>query len=264
MGSSVFICGSILLCSGCTFFACSGDGPLKREELSTWAGLAPWPKPEAKDLRRRTARLREIPVPSFRPWAGKYGYREGPRGLSRTAPGPWGVPLTPVPGYAVRGTSSLWLRLAPSVRLGEWLYSPLTPPAAGAEGESEEPTEQREFYAGEQVRGFGFVLGDFLFWNARSEAFDTEDIERVAAERVDVALGWGLGVTRVRRIVPVDAEGRPGLHALADTKKDIYDVRYLYQDGRIFALGMVGWGRVNHRYYLQLFWIPIRLGRAEE
>jgi hypothetical protein len=278
--SSVFICGSILLSSsGCTFLACSGDGPLKREELGNWAKLAPWPEPEARDLRRRTARLRQIPVPSYRPFAGEYGYREGPRGLSRLAPGPCSVPLTPAPGYAVRGTSSLWLRLAPSLRLGEWLYSPLeegpaevaparegigTNPPAGAQPAGGAAAQKREFYAGEQARGFGFLLGDFLFWSARAEVFQTDDIERVAAEQVEVAWGWGLGATRVRRIVPVDADGRPGLHALADPKKDIYDVRYLYQDGRSLLFGMIGWGRVNRRHYLQLFWIPIRLGQAGE
>lgn len=245
--------GGVLLLAqgGCTFFACSGGGPLKREELGNWAGLRAWPEPAPRWLRRKLARLKTIKVPSFRPFAGEYGYTEGPHWLSTSIPDAWDVPLTPAPGYEVRGTFSLWLRAVPSTRTGHWVYTPLSDGGG------------REFYAGETGWGFGLFVGDFLFSNTRAEAFDTERLERVAAQQFDVWLGWGIGSTRLRRIVPVDADGRPGLHALADPKKDIYDVRYQLKDGRILLFGLLGWGRVNHRYYMQLLWIPIPLGRAD-
>jgi hypothetical protein len=235
---------------GCTFFACSGDGPLKREELGNWAGLTPWPEPAAAAMYRRIKTLKQIPVPTFRPFAGRYGYTEGPHWLSTVLPDPWDVPLTPVPGYEVRGTFSFWLRLVPSGRNGHWVYSP----ADGGEG--------REFYAGERAQGIGLLLGDFLYSASRAEAFDTQRLDRVAARQMDVPLVYGLWSTRVRSILPVDDEGRPGLHALRDPELDPYDARYELKDGRIWLLGLFGWGRVNHRYYLQLLWVPIPLNRA--
>ncbi|NQT52192.1 hypothetical protein HQ576_09090 [bacterium] len=234
---------------GCTFFALSGGGPLKREELGNWAGMGQWPPPEPRSLRRRVQRLKTIPVPAFRIFGGEYGYTEGPHWIRTGVPDAWDVPLAPVHGYQVRGTCSLWLRLVPSQRGSHWLYSPLD------EG-------QREFYAGETAWGMGLLIGDFLFSNTKAQAFDTMRCEHVAAQQLDVWLGWGIGSTRVRRVLPVDADGKAGLHALADPKKDVYDVRYDLRDGRTLLFGLLGWGRVNRRHYLQLLWIPIPLGKA--
>ncbi len=235
---------------GCTFFACSGDGPLEREELGNWAGLTPWPEPAAAAMYRRIKTLKETPVPSYQPFAGRYGYAERPWLLGALDAVPWSVPFTPAPGYHVRGTFSFWLRWVPSGRNGHWVYSP----AEGGEG--------REFYAGERARGIGLLLGDFLYSASRAEAFDTRRLDRVAARQMDMPLGWGLWSTRVRSILPVDDEGRPGLHALSDPELDPYDARYELKDGRIWLLGLFGWGRVNHRYYLQVLWVPIPLKSA--
>jgi hypothetical protein len=58
----------------------------------------------------------------------------------------------------------------------------------------------------------------------------------------------------------VDSEGRIGLFAIADPAVDIDTVKYDYKDGTAVLMGILGWGRVNHRRYFQFLWIPIPVG----
>ena len=41
------------------------------------------------------------------------------------------------------------------------------------------------------------------------------------------------------------------------------DVRFNVKDGTCTLFGLIGWGRVNRRRYIQLLWIPIPVGSAE-
>ena len=86
----------------------------------------------------------------------------------------------------------------------------------------------------------------------------------MACQQLDVRFGWGLGWSRLRRIEPVAPDGTRGLHALADPSLELDEVRYSLKNGNTLLLGLIGWGRVNRRYYLQLLWLPIPIAKADE
>jgi len=231
----------VLAQSGCTFFACSGGGPLKREELGDWAGIPPKPPPDAKELESLVSKLKLTPNRTF---AGKFSLRGDSGAFSINYGGVQEIPFTPAPGLKVQGRVNHWLLFVPGPQHGEWLYH--------------DPSKEnrRQFYASEDE------WDCLVAWGERADAYDVASRERVAAQRTTEVIGFGLGWTRLRRVRPVDRVGDPGLNALADTRVGLSDVLYDLRDGNIVLLGVFGWGRVNHRRYIQILWIPICLGQA--
>jgi hypothetical protein len=107
-----------------------------------------------------------------------------------------------------------------------------------------------------------FVFGDWLAAGDTANAYDFSTGERVAAQKTSIALGYGLGYTRFRRVLPVSADGDLGLHALMDRRLGLSDVKYDLKDGTVLLFGALGWGRVNRRRYVQILWIPVPVGRV--
>jgi hypothetical protein len=233
--------------AGCTFFACSGGEPLSRAELGDWAGIRELERPDASTLDY----LREEdywPPLSVNRWdvAGDS------LGFSLTVPGdPWSVPFTPLAGYRIRFKLPHLLRLLPSVREGVYLYLP------------RHGSRAREFYAAKKEHGGGLILGDLLYAGYTANAYDAATHERVAAAKSTIVLGWGLLYTRYRRVLPVDEDGDKGLGIFAGGRASPSRVRYDVKDGTISLLGLIGWGRVNRKRYLQLLWIPIPIGTVD-
>jgi hypothetical protein len=212
--------------------------------------MAPKPAPDAQTLETRLAALKQIRLPSFRPLRGEYAYTEGPHWLSTDIPDPWDFPFVPARGYVAKGTFPFWERAVPCARQGHFVYY-----------DPNDPT-RREFYARGDQWGCGLFFGDFVVSGERVDAYDVMSRQRVAARSLSCVLGWGVGWSRLRWVMPVDRDGRRDLHALADPKLSLDEVRYDVRDGTILLLGLVGWGRVNHWRYVQIFWIPVPLGRA--
>ena len=123
--------------------------------------------------------------------------------------------------------------------------------------------DYREFCAAESEWGCGMIFGDWLAAGDTANAYDSSTDERVAAQKTSIVLGYGLGYTRYRRILPVAADGSLGLHALMDKTVGLSDVRYDLKDGTILLFGILGWGRVNRKRYIQFLWIPIPVGQVQ-
>ena len=50
---------------------------------------------------------------------------------------------------------------------------------------------------------------------------------------------------------------------IVDPEVGLDEVKYELKDGTSILMGLFGWGRVNHRRYLQLLWIPIPIGEVK-
>ena len=236
-----------LVQSGCSFFALPGGGPLERDELGDWAGIAARPLPEPQHLQ---ARVKRLAFCAHDPLDSEYSWQGGPWGCELLSFGaPREVPFTPAWGLQVMGRFNRWLRLLPGRRHGDWLYR--HPSGAGS----------RQFYASQDEWGAGLILGDLLLRGAVCNACDVATRERVAAQQSAIVLS-ALGYVRIRRVRPVGVDGEPGLHGLAHPRLDATDVRYEVKDGTALLAGILGWGRVNHRLYIQVLWTPISMGEA--
>jgi len=228
--------------TGCTMFIfCDGGGPMAKEELGDWLGLAPWPAPSAEELAELVADLKQVKHAGF---AGRYSLPGDAAALSIKLFYLIDVPFTPAPGLVVKGRRNPWAAFVPGWHQGHWLYFDPQKP------------QGRTFYAAQ--RQWSALLAS----TDRTEAYDVATRERVAARRAEEVIGLGLGWTRYREVAPLDENEVPGVHALASPKVDPAKLKYLVRDGSILLLGLVGWGRVNHTRYLQLLWIPIPIGRA--
>jgi len=236
----------VLSAGGCTFFGAKGGGPLKRSELGAWAGISAQPVPEAERL---SALVKGLKLTALNPFTGEYSWDGGPCGASLGFGDPREIPFTPARGMRVKGRFDPWARLLPGSRHGDWLYY------------AESRGDHREFYASETEWDLGALFLGYLLANDQADAFDVASRERVAAQRTDLFLTL-LVCMRVRRVLPVDAEGRSGLHAAADPRKSLADTRYNLKDGTALLMGAVGWGRVNRRRYIQVLWVPIPVGNA--
>ncbi len=239
---------SLTLCltGGCAFFAASGGGPLDRAQLGDWAGIKDEGAPQAEAL---AAIVQTIEGYSMNPFAGEIHLVKDGLGSSLNYGDPREIPFTPTRGLHLKGKSNPWLRLIPSKRHGDWLYYS---PESG----------KRRFYASESEWGAGMLIGDFLLAGDRANAYDIATRQRVAARKTNIALSL-IGYTRIRRITPVGPDEKPGLIALSDPSVDIDTVKYDYKDGTAVLMGIIGWGRVNHRRYFQFLWIPIPVGTVE-
>jgi len=227
--------------SGCTMFiCCDGEGPMKKEELGDWLGLAPKPAPEPQKLAGLVADLKQVKHAGF---SGRYSLWGDAASLSVKFFYAMEVPFTPAPGLMVKGrkTGSV---LVPGGQHGDWLYF------------DPDKRIKKEFYASED--GWDCLV----CWFGRWDAYDVATRERVAARKTDEIGGLWLGWTRVRDVEPVDEDGHCGVHPLANPRVDPAKVKYVVRDGSFLLFGLVGWGRVNHTRYLQLLWIPIPLGPA--
>jgi hypothetical protein len=234
-----------LLAGCCRFWYADGGGPLAREELGDWAGMVAEPAPDAAALAAKVAELEAIPLPSFRPLRGKYAYTEGPHWLSTTIPDPWDFPFAPARGMVVKGSFPFWARAIPCTRRGHYLFYKPSDPTA------------RAICAAEEQWGCGLFLGDFLWSHQRVDAYDAASGERLAAKATSCFLGWGLGPTRLCQVLPVGKDGSRGLQGLADSRTPLEAARYDLRDAHVALFGLIGWGRVNRRRYVQLLWIPI-------
>ena len=245
----LFLLFVISLMSGCTFFAASGGGPLKRSELGDWAGIRAEAPPEPEALSSIVKDLEHCSLDWF---AGTYSFQEDiPFGGSFLYYGnPYEIPFIPARGLTIKGKFNPWLRLIPGSRHGDWLYFS---PKSGT----------RRFYASENEWGGGMLLiGDLLFAGDQVNAYDITTRERVAARKTNIALSL-IGYTRIRRVTPIGRDGKHGLHAIVDPEVGLDEVKYELKDGTSILMGLFGWGRVNHRRYLQLLWIPIPTGTVK-
>jgi hypothetical protein len=238
---------------GCTFFACSGGGPLRRDELGDWGGIPEGARPNAEEVQY---------LKDKREWRrGTFVTECRLAGDSRSfafrIPGSlYNIPFTPAPGLEVRWRFPDWRRAVPSARHGVLWY--------GKKPVGDVPSpDYRDFCAAEGEWGCGmFVFGDWLAAGDTANAYDFSTGERVAAQKTSIALGYGLGYTRFRRVLPVSADGDLGLHALMDRRLGLSDVKYDLKDGTVLLFGALGWGRVNRRRYVQILWIPVPVGRV--
>jgi len=237
----------IFLSSGCTFYMCSGGGPLRYDELGDWLGIAELERPpasELRDLRERTDwGTWKICGGTFKLPGDYWGFSLGIPGDTHK------YPFTPVPGFELRGRFPLCKRLIPSKRKGLHIYLP--------QGDG------REFYATESEWGPGLMLGDFIAAGDTANAYDAATHERVAAQKTSIAFGLGLLYTRCRSILPVDERGREGLQVIKDRSISPRRTPYKLKDGSISLFGMLGWGRVNRKRYIQILWIPIPIGELD-
>ncbi len=227
---------------GCTMLNfCTGDGPMGREELGDWLGLAPKPAPEPEALAKTVADLKAMEHAGF---SGRF-----------SLPGDAGVfaiklyfltdiPFTPSASLMVKGRRNPWAIFVPGSQKGQWLYF-----------DPKRPT-MRSFYAAQDQWDF------LVVWSDRADAYDVATRERVAVRRTDEVGGLGMGWFRLREVAPVDEYGEQGVHPLANPKVDPAKVKYLVRDGTTLLFGLIGWGRVNHERYIQLLWIPIAVGKA--
>jgi len=239
---------SLALClsSGCAFFGASGGGPLDRSQLGDWAGIKDEGAPQPEAL---AAIVQTVEGYSMNPFAGEIHLKKDGWGASLNYGDPREIPFTPTRGLQVKGKINRWLRLVPSKRRGDWLYY------------SGEPG-MRRFYASETEWGAGMLIADFLLAGDRANAYDVATRQRVAARKTDIALSL-IGYTHIRRITPVGNDGTRGLMAVSDPSADIDTVKYDYKDGTALLMGIIGWGRVNHKRYFQFLWIPIPVGTVE-
>ncbi|MHC4592372.1 MAG: hypothetical protein ACYS8L_06725, partial [Planctomycetota bacterium] len=159
-----------LLQTGCTFFACSGGGPLKYDELGDWAGIPEEPRPSIEEIQY----LREKRDWPSLPFSGEYKYAGKLGGFAINFPGhPYNVPFTPVKGLEVRWKVQDWHRLLPSSRHGAYSYG-----AAVKQGVA----PGRELCAAESEWGCGLLIGDFILAGDTANAYDSPTGERVAAQ----------------------------------------------------------------------------------
>lgn len=228
---------------GCSFFLADGGGPLRREELAEWVGIPREPLLEEGSL---DALLRRLRYCGQRPLAGEFSLREGSWLARAGICLPGRAPFTPACGYQVRGRQRPALWLLPGRRRGEWLFH--------------NPTGQpwRQFVATEGGWGLGLWVGDLAVGWRHASARALDSLARVAASRQEFVLA-PFGYVRCSRVLPVGVDARPGIHALAHPRMELADVRYDVRDGTILLGGILGWGRVNHRRYVQVFWLPIPL-----
>lgn len=235
--------------SGCTFWHCWGGEPLTREELGDWLGIREGHVPGAHDLEALRSDLRVGPrVAGQRRLCGNAAL------LHLQLPGfPYNMPYTPVPDHAIVGTFPSWRHFIPSMRSGSYLFYP----RLGATGAS----SSRQFCVSEDEWGAGLVVGDFLFTGETANAYDYMSGERLAARQSTVILGWGIGYTRIKDVTPLDAYGNEGLPAMG-REYAAAPLHYNVRDGTSLLFGAVGWGRVNRWRYMQILWIPIRMGEV--
>ena len=95
-------------------FLCSGGGPLRREELGDWAGMAPKPAPDAKQLEALVRGLKTTTNMSF---IGRFSLPGDASVFSLNCGQYYEVPFTPAPGLVVKGRMNPWLHLLPTVCL---------------------------------------------------------------------------------------------------------------------------------------------------
>ncbi len=69
----LFLLSVFFLMSGCTFFAASGGGPLKRSELADWVGIRAEAPPEPEALSSIVKDLEHCSLDWF---AGTYSFQE--------------------------------------------------------------------------------------------------------------------------------------------------------------------------------------------
>ncbi len=243
------------LASGCTFFACDGGGPLTRDELGDWAAISEGAKPTAEEMRQ----LHEGDDWGPFDW-GAY-FRTGHWRIDLSMPRPGLVDWEPhssldfptMPGYETRFMYPSYRWLFPSARHGVSLIMP----KAGRQA-----SDLRKFFGSRHGYGLGFILGEFLLSGSTRNLYDNSTQERVAASKANIFLSWA-GYVRVREVVPVDDHGDAGLVVLKDMDTELSAVRYQLKDGTCLLLGILGWGRVNHKRYIQLLWIPISVGQVD-
>ncbi|MFP4055715.1 MAG: hypothetical protein ACLF0G_02480, partial [Candidatus Brocadiia bacterium] len=160
----------VALCSqmvGCTFLYCSGGGPLRREELGDWVGLAARPAPESEELASLVKGLKLLDN-SF--LGSHHSYLEGPSIRTLHYGSYREVPFTPARHLMVKGEFNPWLRLLPGVRRGDWLYY------------NSAREDYRTFYAREREWGGGLLVTERLLAGSHSEAYDLTTRRRVAAQ----------------------------------------------------------------------------------
>ncbi|MHC4591482.1 MAG: hypothetical protein ACYS8L_02165, partial [Planctomycetota bacterium] len=168
---------------------------------------------------------------------------------------PYNMPFAPAPNHQIRGRFPYWRHLIPSARTGVYLFLPST--------DYRRTGTAREFRASEDEWGAGLIVGDFLFTGEVANAYDWATGQRVAAESSLVLFGWGLGYNRIRQVMPVDASGDASLDGFEDEETAPTPVRYNVKDGTSLLFGLLGWGRVNRRRYVQILWIPIPVGKVK-
>lgn len=227
--------------TGCTFFALDGGGPMRRDELGDWLGMGDMPAPSDAQLKAIIADLKTVPN---KPFASQYSLRGDAQVFATNFGDILDVPFSPAPGLRIKGRQNPWLRFVPGPQHGDWYYF-----------DEKDPTA-RQFYAAEDE------WDALVAWGERVDCWDVATRTRVGARASIGVPGLGIGWNRLRLVQPVDDSGIPGLDTIAYSKRALDQVLYDVRDGNILLFGAVGWGRVNHRRYLQLFWVPIPVGRA--
>ena len=241
------MCGLCVLTGCASFFSSDGGGALKLDQTGDWAGVPPKSSVTTEQLRSTSDRLMSQ---KDNVWAGRVTI-DGDSWKS-WQPGwidPRNVPFLPAHEMRVAQDLDIWSRLIPSVRIDQRLYYKQAPGC-------------RKFCGFENEWGCGMLVGDFIACSDQCDAYDVATGERVAAQKRTVILSL-LGYARERRILPVGKDGREGLYLLSDPTIKKSDVLWNVKDGTTLLGGILGWGTVNHKKYIQLLFIPISSGTVQ-
>jgi hypothetical protein len=230
---SVIVGVILVMSAGCSFFACSGGGPLTRSELGDWCGFS---DPGAPSFRERQQLVEKLSRTPNMPLAGMICWSKSD----------WRARSNPIAdGLDVNGFHNVWGFFLPGKNTTHWLLR-----LRQLEG-------SRKFYGRSDSWSLGFIIGYYLFFCTDMNVWDVETLERVGFAKGRAFLG-GLLYHRHAYI-----RLNPALVHYADPRTKLVDAQFVLKDGSLLLLGVIGWGRVNHKRYIQILWIPIPVGTVE-
>jgi len=213
--------GLLAALNGCSFFHCSGGGPLTRDELKDWAGIPDAAGSDAESLRLKAESLREETAKPYELWVVHS------RGESRFGLLPGTVDYERMSWREIDGGGKV------------------------------------EIYSAGSTWGSGAFIGDIIAGGRLNNAYDLASGNRVAASMATI-YGTPLGYHRKRLVLPVEntqpAENSHTMLLGGGDNQPLYNLK----DGTVILGGLAGWGRVNHKKYIQILWIPIPVGKVEQ
>lgn len=218
-------------CSGCTFWACDGGGPLSKEEAYSIYGRLPGgmsdEQKESAAMMLDKFRLGKVPTTDV----AFLGLDDSQYGLikGRRTTDPRGIMGEPLPIPIV----------------GWWHYRTAI--------EYDRDGGNVQFFADDTLLcpPWPLMVLPIPCW--------TRGAQYAPATGQEVATGGMVGTPILPVICYVD--GVTPVHMEPALKGA--PVEYCVRNAFCIAFGALAWGRVNHRYYAQLLWVPIPLWRAD-
>lgn len=220
--------------AGCTFWALDGGGPVSKESAFKVYGRPPTVIPE--NQRQVFER-----IDKGAKWQRRMAFQFRYAGRSMTT--------------KLAKKTDWWFMIGPG-SVGEWTVARVD------SGQGVEPVYRMTDT---------FIPGLPLIWvwgHGHTRFYAPETGREISDDRV-YALGLAGVLAAYRRSVHPAGSRMPfGTfprdYAIAAAAAKSEDMRYEVKWGWHLALGLVGFGRVNHYYYGQFAWVPIPLWRTRE